>query len=174
MITIREPEVYDKEDILKMVEEFATSDDEILFDGISNFKSIDDNNYENWLIEQKDNERFIKRGYSPQTTYIALDEEENIVGALNLRHNLVGDLINHGGNIGYAIRPSERRKGYASEMLKLALYECKKLKLDKVLITCRKENIASSKVIENNGGICENDYYDEPTKKIYKRYWIKL
>ena len=59
-------------------------------------------------------------------------------------------------------------------MLKLALEKCKELNLDKVLITCRDENIASSKVIKNNGGIYENDYYDEESNTTYKRYWIYL
>ena len=97
-----------------------------------------------------------------------------MVGGFNLRHNLKGNLINHGGHIGYLIRPSERGKGYGSELLKYALIEARKLGINKVLVTCRNDNIASEGVILNNNGVYENDYYDIDYNKTYKRYWIEL
>ena len=73
--------------------------------------------------------------------------------------------------------PSERRKGYAKEMLRLILIKCKELGADKVLLTCDKENIASAKTIISNGGILENEVKDEVSLSksgIIQRYWINL
>ena len=74
----------------------------------------------------------------------------------------------------YLIRPSERRKGYGSLLLKLALAECKKLNMEKVLITCHEENKGSAKVIEDNGGIYENSKENKEENKTYRRYWIEI
>jgi len=84
----------------------------------------------------------------PSTTYLAIREIDNyIVGMVDIRHYLDEFLTQVGGNIGYDVRKSERNKGYAKQMLKLALEKCKELKMKKVLITCDKDNIASEKVI---------------------------
>ena len=91
----------------------------------------------------------------------------------NIRHYLNDYLLNYGGHIGDGIRPSERGKGYATEMIRLSLSECKKLGLDKVLMVCNKSNIASAKTIIKNGGILENEFTTEDGKT-YQRYWIYL
>ena len=112
-----------------------------------------------------------KPGFVPASTYFALDVERNIVvGAVNIRHYLNEFLLNTGGHIGDGIRPSERRKGYATEMIRLALIECKKLGIDRVLICCNSDNIGSKKSILNNGGVLENIVMDEG--KPMERYWI--
>lgn len=77
-----------------------------------------------------------------------------------------------GGHIGDGVRPSERRKGYATEIIRLALQECKKLGLDRVLITCHKDNIGSVKSIVKNGGILENEVLEGG--KPLQRYWVDL
>ena len=110
-------------------------------------------------------------GYVPDSTFFALDIERNIfVGAVNIRHYLNDYLLKHGGHIGDGVRPSERRKGYATEMIRLALEECKKLGIDRVLMVCNKDNVGSRKSIINNGGILENEVYEE---EIMQRYWIE-
>ena len=83
-------------------------------------------------------------------------------------------MINHGGNIGYLLRKKKKKKGYGTKLLELAIKEAKKLGLKKVLVSCRKENIESEKVIINNNGIYENDYYDESKNETYKRFWIEI
>ena len=93
-----------------------------------------------------------------------------MVGAINIRHDLNDWLLQYGGHIGDGIRPSERRKGYASQMIQLGLIECKKLGIDKVLMICDKDNIGSAKSIMNNGGILENEIIHD--QKIIQRYWI--
>lgn len=104
--------------------------------------------------------------YVPSSLYYAYDEDRNImVGAVNIRHYLNDKLLFDGGHIGNGVRPSERRKGYGTLIISLALKECKKLGINKVLITCNKDNIGSKKSIINNGGILENEVIDEDGKK---------
>ena len=79
-----------------------------------------------------------------------------------------------GGFIGYSIRPKERGKGYANQLLKLGLERFKENGKNKVLVTCKDFNIPSMKVIERNGGIYENSYYNERDKYTYLRYWINI
>lgn len=82
-------------------------------------------------------------------------------------------MLKFGGHIGYGVRPSERRKGYASKMLRMALDKCKAMGIDQVLITCNKDNAASVKTIIANGGIYENELAED-NGNVVKRYWIEL
>jgi predicted acetyltransferase len=112
-------------------------------------------------------------GKIPDTTLFCLDEDRNIfVGAVNIRHYLNEAMLLNGGHIGDGIRPSERRKGYATKMIGLTLEECKKLGIDRVLMVCDKNNIGSAKSIMNNGGILENEIVVNGV--IEQRYWIEL
>lgn len=112
-------------------------------------------------------------GLVPDSVFFLLDEERNkILGAINIRHYLNEYLLNFGGHIGDGIRPSERRKGFATEMIKLSLIECKKLGIEKVLIICDKKNIGSAKTIIKNGGILENEVFNDG--KWIQRYWINI
>jgi len=116
----------------------------------------------------------LPKGWVPATTYSLFNEDENkILGAIDIRHQLNEHLLSVGGNIGYGVTPSERRKGYASAMLKEVLEICKDMGMNKVLITCNKENIASAKTIIKNGGALENEVEDEKGN-IRQRYWITL
>ncbi len=112
-------------------------------------------------------------GFVPDSTFFCLDEDRNIVvGAVNIRHFLNESLLLNGGHIGDGVRPSERRKGIATQMIALALTECKNLGIDKVLMVCDKENIGSAKSIINNGGVLENEVLVDGT--LEQRYWITL
>jgi predicted acetyltransferase len=112
-------------------------------------------------------------GQVPDSTFFCLDEERNrMVGAVNIRHNLNDALLLSGGHIGDGVRPSERGKGIATQMIALALDECRKLGIRKVLMVCDKENIASAKSIRRNGGILENEVLVDGVTE--QRYWIEL
>jgi len=114
-----------------------------------------------------------KDGLVPDSTFFLLDLDRNIfLGACNIRHYLNEGLLATGGHIGDGIRPSERRKGYATKMIELALIECKKLGINEVLMTCNKENIGSAKSIIKNGGVLENEVMEDGMP--LQRYWIKL
>ena len=112
-------------------------------------------NFEEWLLKvQKDlSEESIEDNRIPATLYLTVRKSDNrVVGNLQIRHKLNEKLLQYGGHIGDSVRPSERRKGYATQMLKYALKECKNHGLNKVIVGCYKENIGSAKtIIKNNG-----------------------
>lgn len=115
----------------------------------------------------------MRKGLSPETTYLAIGiDDGNLVGMINIRHRLNDYLLKSGGHIDYSVRKSKRDKGYATEMLGLALKECIRLNIKKILITCDKNNIASAKTIISNGGKLENEIKEK--NKISQRYWITL
>ena len=93
---------------------------------------------------------------------------------IQVRHYFNEYLEKFGGHIGYSVRPSERRKGYAKKMLKDCLKYCEEINLDKVLITCMDSNVGSRKTILRNGGVYENTVF-EPSREVnLERYWITL
>lgn len=102
----------------------------------------------------------------PQTMYW-LYVNEQPVGFVKIRHYLNESLEQRGGHVGYAISPKFQGKGYATKMLELALIEAKKMGIDKILITCDKDNSASRRVVEKNGGVLESE-------EEFCRYWIAL
>ena len=115
----------------------------------------------------------LNNDWVPDTTLFCLDRDRNIfVGAVSIRHYLNDKLLKTGGHIGDGIRPGERRKGYATAMIALALEECKKLGITRVLMCCDKNNIGSAKSITKNGGVLENEI--EEDGHIEQRYWIQL
>lgn len=112
-------------------------------------------------------------GLVPDSVFFLLDEErDRLLGAVNIRHYLNEGLLQGGGHIGDGVRPSERRKGYATKMIGMALQECKKLGIDRVLIACNPDNIGSAKSIINNGGVLENEV-TLSDGEVLQRYWIE-
>lgn len=112
-------------------------------------------------------------GWVPASTYWLIAEyDRRIIGAINIRHSLTDYLRFRGGHIAYYIHKDERRNGYASKMLELGLEKCKSMKIDRVLITCAKENVGSSKTIINNGGVLHSE--DMDGEEVFQRYWIEL
>lgn len=107
----------------------------------------------------------------PDSTFWLVKDNTKIIGAVNIRHDLTPHLLNVGGHIGYGIRPSERRKGYATKLLQLSLIQSKQLGLQKVLVTCDATNKRSEKTIINNGGVRTNDFIEEDGN-IVRRFWI--
>ena len=109
----------------------------------------------------------------PDSTFFCLDTEQDIfVGAVNIRHRLNDRLLLDGGHIGDGVLPSQRRRGVATRMIALALEECKKLGIERVLMVCDKDNIGSARSIRRNGGVLENEV--EVDGVVEQRYWIDL
>ncbi len=153
--------------IVEMLEEWYRSGETIMPWAIGKADYHDFPNYCE-KIEVKD----AGNGLVPDSTFFCLDLDRNkMVGAVNIRHYLNEGLLLSGGHIGDGVVPSERRKGIATAMIGLALDECRKLGIDRVLMICDKNNVGSAKSILNNGGILENEI--ELDGVVEQRYWIE-
>jgi predicted acetyltransferase len=113
----------------------------------------------------------IPNGWVPHSTFWLVNEHNQILGVTNIRHSLNDSLKLLGGHIGSGITPSQRRKGYGDEILKLSLQKAKELAIDIVLITCNKDNIASSRTIIKNGGKLWKEHVVNNT--LVQNYWIE-
>lgn len=126
-----------------------------------------------FYCENLENRNFLSEDFVTDSTFFCLDEDNDVVvGAVNIRHYLNESLLLDGGHIGDGVRPLMRRKGVATKMIALALEECKKLGIYKVLMVCDKDNIGSAKSIINNGGVLEDEPVVEGVPQ--QRYWIDL
>ena len=112
-------------------------------------------------------------GWVPGTTSFLFHEGE-ILGVSNLRHRLTGQLLRFGGHVGFSVKPSARCRGHATRLLEGAKALARGKGINRLLLTCNAENVASARVIEKCGGVLEDETYLEDTGKLVRRYWIAL
>ena len=169
-LILRELTLEDKEEVLKYLKEFTEYGSAM--QGIGGASSCA--TYEEMLEKQQKDKYAKYLGYEenvvPRSTYLIIREKDNkIVGSINLRWELTRSLDeNFGGHIGYGIRPTERRKGYATEALRLGLELCREKGMKFVRIGCYTNNTGSRKTIMKNGGkliahkeaLISEDYYE--------------
>ena len=142
-------------------------------DGTSGLNNYDDP--AEWLahVQALENQETCPAHLVTATLYVAVRVGDNrIVGMIDLRHRLNDFLAEYGGHIGYSVRPDERHKGYAKAMLRMVLKEAKARGLQRVLITCDDDNVASARTIEANGGVFERKASLDG--EVLRRYWIEL
>jgi len=159
---------------IEFIKEFYDYDSQINgTGGLDRF--LKESTYSNWLVKViKDLDiANIPEGRVPAYTYFYVcEEDDKIVGMINIRLALNDFLRKEGGHIGYCIRPTERRKGYGTQMLRETLAFCRTIGLCDVRISCDKTNIASAGVIKNCGGILEREFFSETYKEIIQMYKI--
>jgi predicted acetyltransferase len=121
--------------------------------------------YVAWLIGQAREESPRPADHVPATTLWWVDGDDYL-GRLAIRHRLTRHLLEVGGHIGYDVRPSARRRGHATAMLRAALPMARGLGIESALVTCDVDNVASRKVIEHGGGVLEDQRGDK------LRFWV--
>jgi predicted acetyltransferase len=138
---------------------------------------LDQMEYTEWLewIKRNNNPKTVREDWVVADTFFAIRKSDSrIIGMIDIRHSIDNDFLSkYGGHIGYAVRPSERRKGYATQILKMALTYSKSIGLSKVMLGCYSDNLASIKTIEKCGGIMteRKPYTDGSPMNVY---WIVL
>jgi predicted acetyltransferase len=109
-----------------------------------------------------------------EATWLVAEVAGEIVGRTSIRHRLDDSLAFHGGHIGYAVRPAFRRRGHATEILRQSLVIARSFGVERVLVTCDDDNVASAAVIEACGGQLERVVpgHESDTGAAFRRYWI--
>lgn len=162
------PTAQNREDVLAFYDEIEKSGGECI--GIRNAK-----NYSQWLSEMQNRHtgNNLPEGYVRENFYLCY-EEKRLVGVFSIKFELTEFLLNYGGHVGYATRPSDRNRGLATQMLKQGLELARKLGFDRILCVCDSDNHASEKVILKNGGVLEDERFDPDEHITVKRFWIQL
>lgn len=149
---LEKPTIERKNDAIEYIKEILNNNKSET-DGTNGLKRYIDN-YEGWLNKLEIDENIIcsKESVPSKTFFFVRESDNKIIGMTHIRLTLNKKLEDIGGHIGYSIRPSERQKGYNKIQLYLALIECKKNRLEVIMLDCLKDNIGSSKTITSLGG----------------------
>ena len=156
MITLRRPVKEYETEAIAFKQEFIDNG-ETTINGSELFDQMD--SYDDWLKSVQDNASSdtVNPSWVVTDTYFAFDENDRIIGIIDLRHEL-NDFLKDFGNSGYSVRPTERRKGYATQMLKLILERAHQIGMEKIQLSVERSNEASVKTILKNGGKYERSF----------------
>ena len=167
-----------KEKAIEFIKEFHEYGSEVDGSGGLDRYVREGRTYESWLdklLAGIDVANVDLSEWVPSLTYFYVREEDDkIVGMMNIRLAENDFILAEAGHIGYCIRPTERRKHYATQMLADGLRVCKLLRINDVIVSCDKVNIASAKTIMNNGGVLDAEFFSERFGEVIQRYVIKV
>lgn len=160
------------EELRKFRQELLEAGDADSFAGCSRLENYEDMG--EWIEMVWRQEQETAPGKVPSHVYLAVRQSDGrLVGIIDLRHHIDHPILGlWGGHMGYSVRPDERGKGYAREMLRLNLENCRQRGLDKVMITCSRDNPASERTILGCGGVFEKEVLVDG--EWIKRYWITI
>lgn len=172
------PSLERKDDAIEYINEFYKYNSQIHGTGSLDRRLKKGISYEEWMndsLMMADKDYAYSKGLVPSTTFYLIRENDNkIVGMIDLRYELNDYLRNFGGNIGYSIRPTERKKGYNKINLFLCLLKAQEYGLENVLITCADYNQGSKNTIKSFGGLFEKNNFDESDNETMELYWINV
>lgn len=174
---LEKPSIKRKNEIIEYINEFVEYKSNINGTG-SLYKILEGYTFEQALerclnLENEEYAEKIER--CPGKTFLLIRKNDNkIVGTINVRWNLTPRMLEFGGHIGYSIRPTERRKGYNKINLYLGIIEAKKLGLDKVMLDCDVDNIASDRTLKALGGTLERTGVDPSDGTLTNVYWFDV
>lgn len=174
---LERPSLDRKEEIIEYLDEFVKFNSDI--NGTGSLDKI----YEGYTFEQAlerclnmENKEYAESiGRCQGKTFLLIRENDNrIVGTINIRWNLTEALKRFGGNIGYGVRPTERQKGYNKINLYLGLIESHKIGLNRVMLDCSVTNLGSDRTIKALGGVLERCEIDPSDGELTNVYWIDV
>jgi predicted acetyltransferase len=168
LIRLIEPTLSLRDDFHSLAEEFLADGDSRYRDAMSGFEGF---------IQQCSEEaagRNLSPDRVPQSTFWLVRDGNRIIACSRLRHTLNTFLEQVGGHIGYEVRPSERQRGYGTQILRTTLDKARELGLNRVLVTADTPNIASWRIIEKNGGVFHSEELSQHTGELLRKYWIDL
>ena len=163
-----------KEKAIDYINEFNAYESEINGSGALD-EYLGQFGYEEWIdkIQKEIDIANIQEPNVPKLTYFYVREDDDkIIDMINIRLALNEVLRKEGGHIGYSVRPTERKKGYATDMLELGVQVCNKIGIEEVLVACDKSNIASVSVIKNCGGKLKEEFYSNTYGESIQMYVI--
>lgn len=162
------PTENNRKDVLDFYREFEMGGGRCIgYDGYQDFDA--------WLdgMQNRYTGKNLPKGYVRENFYLCYHERE-LIGVFSLKFTLTEYLLNYGGHVGYAVRPSERGKGWATCILCQGLEIAKIFGFDRLLCVCDEDNYASEKVLLKNGGVLENKLLEEGEEIPVKRFWIEV
>lgn len=164
-----------KEKAIEFINEFYAHNSDICgCAGLDKF--IEEKTYEDWIekiTKDIDIDADNPEERVPALVYFYVNDEDKIVGIINIRLELNDFLRKECGNISYSVRPTERGKHYATDMLHEAVSFCRKIGLDDIVLTCDKSNPASAEVIKKGGGEFDKEFYSERFGEVIQRFVVK-
>lgn len=161
------PTLENKDSAIAFRNEFFDCGEKVI-NGSEMLDSLD--SYEKWLgcVETNANPETVNPNWVVTDTFFAVDEAGTIVGIIDFRHELKGFLVDF-GHTGYSVRPTERKKGYATQMLFLIMQVAKEAGLGQLQLSVERTNAPSVKTIMKNGGIYERSFaYEGETADVYR------
>ena len=174
---LERPSFERKDEIIEYINEFVEYNSEINGTGGLD-KIIEGYTFEQALARclSMEDENYAKKINRCQSkTFLLIRENDNrIVGTINVRWNLTEAMKRFGGNIGYGIRPTERRKGYNKINLYLGMQEAQKLGLDRVMLDCDVNNLGSDRTLKALGGVLERTEVDPEDNILTNVYWFDV
>ena len=168
------PNLLYKEKAIEFINEFYENNSNISGSGALN-RYLKESTYEEWLNQLYADVDIanVPKERVPALTYFYVNDDDRIVGMINIRLALNDFLRTEGGHIGYCIRPTERNKHHGTNMLNEGLKVCYRIGINEVIVACNKSNLASAKVIKNCNGELDAEFYSETFNGTIQRYLIK-